>query len=251
MRLQRIYASKIYVTSARKDKIHAAIQDPVNAELVQQLAEYLDDEAYAELEQAVSEERSEETPTQDTSESAETSAPASSNKSGGSHSSGGHSSAPSSFTGDILSDFGEDELADIPEPESDQSGDTAASEPEPVSETTKTDKESVTASTAIIWTTLDDVISDCASIKGTLNLREDTCGVTRIQVSDHELWIYYNDDSNLNDKMVEVIGVLNAVGYTYLKFNRLARSNNAIVFDVLLSNTEEVKSIKDIEEETE
>lgn len=250
MRLQRIYASKIYVTSARKDKIHAAIQDPVNAELVQQLAEYLDDEAYAELEQAVSEEKTEKTSAQDTSESAGTLTP-SSNTSGSSYSSGGPTSAPASFTGDILSDFGEDELADIPEPESDSSGEVAESTPEPVAETTKTDKESVTASTAIIWTTLDDVISDCASIKGTLNLREDTCGVTRIQVSDHELWIYYNDDSNLNDKMIEVISVLNAVGYTYLKFNRLARSNNAIVFDILLNADEPVKTIKEIEEETE
>ena len=44
MRLQRIYSSKLYVTSTRKDRIHAAIQDPINVELVQQLEDYLDDE---------------------------------------------------------------------------------------------------------------------------------------------------------------------------------------------------------------
>ena len=70
-----------------------------------------------------------------------------------------------------------------------------------------------------------------------------------MQVVDHELWIYYNDDSNLNDKMIEVISVLNSTGYTYLKFNRLARSNNAIVFDILLNDTEQIKSVKDVEEE--
>ena len=54
MRLQRIYSSKLYVTSARKDKIHAAIQDPINMELVQQLSEYLDEAGQEELAQATS-----------------------------------------------------------------------------------------------------------------------------------------------------------------------------------------------------
>lgn len=252
MRLQRIYSSKLYITSTRKDKIKAAMQDPVNLELVQQLSEYLDDNSKVELKQVLVQEVEKHSGAE--SASAEV-APSGNSDSGASAPKSSHSGSHSSFTGDIMKDFGTDELADVEIPEDAPGGESApesapVSEETPVEESTKIEGTPITGSTAIIWTTLDDVISDIDSIKGTLNVREDTCGVTRIQVSDHELWIYYNDDSNLNDKMVEVIEVFNAAGYTYLKFNRLARSNNAMVFDISLSNTEDVKPIKEIEEET-
>ena len=48
--------------------------------------------------------------------------------------------------------------------------------------------------------------------------------------------------------MIDVIEVLNAAGYTYLKFNRLARSNNAIVFDIGLT-VDPIKPEKEIEED--
>ena len=239
MRLQRIYSSKLYLTSSRKDKIHAAMQDPINAELVQQLSDYLDDTAQAELDQAIAQEEAEEQATDNADNTSV--APASSGStpapSGGSH---------SAFSGDVFKDFGGDDLGgeDIPM-------DEGAEEPAPeapVEESTKTPGKSITAATAIIWTTLDDVVNDCETIKGTLNVREETNGVSRLQVKDNELWIFYNDDANLNDKMVEVIEVLNASGYTYLKFNRLARSNNAIVFDIGLV-AEPMKSEEEIEDE--
>ena len=244
MRLQSIYSSKLYVTSTRKDKIHAAMQDPINAELVKQLEEYLSDDAKAELKQAQAQADAEAEDSAD--QSADTSAPG-----GGSSSSGGSASGSgshASFTGDIMSDFGEDALADVEIPEDAESGDAETpEEPEAVESVTKEGRP-ITSSTAIILTTIDDLIAETDTIKGTLNAREDTKGVSRLEVKDHELWIYFNDDSNLNDKMVEVISVLNSTGYTYLKFNRLARSNNAIVFDVNL-NTEPIKSVNEIEEE--
>lgn len=249
MRLQRIYSSKLYVTSTRKDRIHAAMQDPINAELVQQLSDYLDEDAQIELKQAeiqLKQGEPAETPTDTVGDS---SAPAS--HSAPSHSSGG--SFTPSFSGSPIDDFGEDELADIelPDEELDISDDTPADipeEPETVESVTQEGRP-ITSATIIYWNTLDDVVDDCDTIKGTLNAREDTKGVTRLQVSEHELWIYYNDDSNLNDKMVEVISVLNSTGYTYLKFNRLARSNNAIVFDVSLNSQEQIKSAQEIEED--
>ena len=245
MRLQRIYSSKLYRTSSRKDQIRAAIEsdDALNVELVQQLEDYLSDDAKAVLHQAENEVEQEQEAT-----AQEGSAPAASTPSGSSapsHSGGG---APhSSFTGNIMDDFGEDELADIEAPGEEP---PAPEEPQPeeVVESVTQEGRPITSATAIIWTTLDDVIDDCETIKGTLNAREDTSGVTRLEVKDNELWIYYNDDSNLNDKMIEVISVLNSTGYTYLKFNRLARSNNAVVFDITLS-VEPIKSIKEIEEE--
>jgi hypothetical protein len=238
MRLQRIYSSKLYVTSTRKDRIHAAMQDPINAELVQQLSEYLDDDAQVELKQAVKEEQAKEAAEQ--GDDSQVVAPSeSSGMSGGGG--GGHSS----FSGDVFSDFGDDELADIDIPE-----DSGESEPAeaPVEESTKINGKAIKA-TSLIWTTIEDVAKECDVIQGTLNAREDTKGVSRMQVKDSELWIYYNDDVNLNDTMIAVIEVLNSTGYTYLAFSRLARSNNAIVFDINLSTSEDIKSVKDIEEE--
>ena len=49
--------------------------------------------------------------------------------------------------------------------------------------------------------------------------------------------------------MIDVIEVLNSTGYTYLKFNRLARSNNAIVFDISLSSQDDIKTVSEIAEE--
>ena len=244
MRLQRIYSSKLYVTSTRKDRIHAAMQDPINSELLQQLSDYLDDDSQVLLKQATAKVKQKE-------EQEQSKAPDGSNDAGGSDtpngsSFGGGSHGPS-FSGSPIDDFGDDELADIDLPDDSEAPETPE-EPEAVESVTKEGKP-ITSSTIIYWNTIDDVISDCETIKGTLNAREDTKGVTRLQVVDHELWIYYNDDSNLNDKMIEVISVINSTGYTYLKFNRLARSNNAIVFDILLNDTEQIKSVKEIEEE--
>ena len=39
------------------------------------------------------------------------------------------------------------------------------------------------------------------------------------------------------------------MGYTYLEFSRLARSDNAIVFDINQSSENSVKSIKEIVDE--
>jgi hypothetical protein len=202
-------------------------------ELVQQLEDYLSDEAKMELKQV-------QHPVGN--EVAATPQPQSNDSTGedrySSHPSGGGGAAPSHFSGDIMSDFGEDDLADI-EPMPD---DSEADIPETPSEPAEPEAvESVTqegmpiTSSTIIWTTKDDVIDDCETIKGTLNAREDTKGVSRLQVKDNELWIYYTDDTNLNDAMVSVIEVLNSVGYTYLAFSRLARSNNAHVFDITLN----------------
>ena len=241
MRLERIYSSKIYVTSTRKDRIHAAMQKATNAELVVQLEEYLDDNAQEELQYAKDYTAHKQVPSQENN--SETVIPS---ESGDSASSSGFDGTPSSFTGDIMSDFGDDDLADIP---ADMSGDEASvetpEEPEAVESVTQEGRP-ITSTTATL-TTLDDLVSECDIIKGTLNAREDTKGVIRLQVNDPELWIYFNDDSNLNDKMIEVISVLNSTGYTYLKFNRLARSNNAIVFDIDL-NVEYIKTVNDIEE---
>ena len=95
----------------------------------------------------------------------------------------------------------------------------------------------------------DNMDLEVKDIKGILNSREDTCGVSRVQETQKEVWIYYNDSVNLNDMMVPVIEELNRPGYTYLTFNRLARSENAIVFIVLYNDTYRDKKPQSFSEE--
>lgn len=80
-------------------------------------------------------------------------------------------------------------------------------------------------------------------LKGDLNSVQGTDGVTRILIKDRELWIYYSDDINLNDRMEAVIDLLLAKTYSYLQFSRLARKQNAIVFDILGYELEELSSV--------
>lgn len=88
----------------------------------------------------------------------------------------------------------------------------------------------------------DHLDLEVESIKGTLNSKDDTSGVSRVGVKDNkEVWVYYNDNVNLNDVMVPVIEQMNASGYNYLEFNRLARSDNAVVFVVLREDTDRRK----------
>jgi len=253
MRLQRIYSSKLYVTSSRKDRIHAAIANPMNAQLVQQLSSYLDEDAKEKLHEAIKEkekvqEKAQEAkaPKEAPEGGDEANFPDADNNVFSPSYSGGSSSSSADFD-----DFGdssdEPNIFDIPE------GDEGSDIPEAsadasVEESTKTEGVTITADTDI-----DDVVFDIANdvevIKGTLNGRQDTAGIQRITVDDKELWIYYKDEVNIGDIMVDVIEVLNGANYTYLTFSRLARSNNAIVFDITANLKEPMKTIQEVEEE--
>ena len=243
MRLQRIYSSKIYVTSTRKDKIHAAMQDPINAELVQQIEDYLDDDAKQEL--AVAEaQNNPNAPTDQATPSGDGDFGAAPSMGGGSS---GSAPSHSSLSGDIFQDFGDDELTDVePMGDEDMPADEAEA-PEVVESVTK-EGEAIT-STTIIPETVIDLTSEVQIIKGTLNAMEPTAGVSRIELKPEELWIYYEDKVNIGDIMVDVIETLNGANYTYLSFSRLARSNNAIVFDILMSATEPMKSVAEVKSE--
>lgn len=249
MRLKRIYASKLYLTNSRKDRIHAAIGDAKNVELVQQLAEYLDDEDKEKLDNIVEEkkvekeaEKAQEAPAVEEQGSAPD-IPEERNVFSPSYSGGGSFNPPS---GDF-EDFGSEPGGDIPEEAPADTPEPAPSADEPVEEATAIYGE-IKADTDIC-DILSDIASEATTIKGTLNGKAETAGVQRIAVDDKELWIYYEDDVNTRDIMVDVIEALNASAYTYLEFSRLARSNNAIVFDINLNTKEPIKSIKEVEEE--
>jgi len=249
MKLKRIYASELYLTSTRKDAIKSAIENPYNAELVQQFSEYLDDDSKSKLEDAIQDkqEKLAEEAKEHESEVEESDVrgpeefddlPDDRNVFSPSYGGGGGPAGGPSI-------FDEPAGGDMPE-----GGDTSEGSSEP--------DESVEESTAIygkvtadtdIENNINTLSADAEVIKGTLNSRQDTAGVQRITIDEKELWIYYKDEVNIGDIMVDVIELLNGTDYTYLTFSRLARSNNAIVFDISFNSQEPIKPITEVAEE--
>lgn len=245
MSLDRIYASKMYLTSTRKDRIHAAIQDPLNIELVQQVSDYLDPDSKAKLKQAVAEKEAAEVDVAQEAAGADANvfdqadAAASGGSFGGSSFRGG-----SGGSGSVFDDFdaGEGGL-DEPGAEGAEGGDGDFDAPDIDVDGAPTSEADVDVdieeSTEVI---ADDGIEITSSeeeapaiqsgiIKKLLNEQDDTKGVVRVDPTDDEVWIYYEDKVNLNDVMDNVITLIKNT-YDALKFSRLARTDNAVVFDI-------------------
>lgn len=220
--MQAIYASKMYRASKNKDKIKAALKDPMNAELVTQLKSYLDKEyqqpKYVDPDSAEPDKEPKDRPE-------ETIIPSEHSSGGGGGFSGGSGGMDHHLSDSLKDDeFGEFDDSMPAEP----SGDDESGSDEEVAESTKVKKTAVKAGTCVVTNSADEA----DSIKGMLNSRDDCAGVVRIIVKDDEMWIHYNDDTNLNNVMEPVIYVLNAADYSHLQFNRLARTENAIVFSI-------------------
>ena len=222
--LQSIYSSKLFIASKRQNEIRSKIEAAANTELVQQLIADLDED-YQTLGNVAPElSDNAESLSVDKSDKSSSRSKKSSHHSSSGHVSAPHVGTPIDFKEEFVPDDSDVSLDVDSEPDESSNDDELSSDTEPVEESTRINLLPV------------DVI------KGTLNHSEDTSGVTRIELKDNEMWIYYSDDTNLNNIMTDVIELLNATGYTYLSFNRLARSNNAIVFEVS-SNTDMVGDI--------
>ena len=217
--MSSIFACKMYLNSKNKDKIRAAVEAPINQELVLQLKSYLGDDALA-LQQEAERQRAEQLQSQLQKESENDVA----FELGDRNSPGGSPRRPA---GGMPS-------GGMPE------ADFSLSEEEPVelddSNEHASPEEPTEAATKIVSLTpinaCTKILADAATeIQGMLNSRADTAGVERLGLKDDsEFWIYYKDEINLNNVMSKVIDLMFASGYTMLAFNRLARSNNAIVF---------------------
>ena len=240
--MNAIFASKLFRSSARQDKIRAALADPVNMELVQQLRSYLD-EPYQKM--GLMDAQSEEPKTDTFEAPAEGEAEESSSASESSSSAPSHNSAPSHVSGpssdpiDIPGLSIEDETCSeeppASEPAEPSSNEASVPSEEPVAESTR-----ITSSTNV-----QDTIEQ---LKGSINMRQETCGVNRILKKEDEIWIYYEDKVNLNNVMGPVIELVNALGYSNLEFNRLARSDNAIVFQIYENTTEVMEPLENEED---
>lgn len=221
-----IYASKLYKASKRKSAIVAAANDPVNTELVTQLADALSPvykkEEYL-VDKEAEAEKAKARKAREAKESVKPDASANDSTSRSEHS-------PSHLSDSFRK-------AAKHEAEAQESIEPATEEPKEPAEVENSTLAAGTPVTATRSLTIDmKQIVD--QIKNLLNLQDTTTGVNRILVKDSELWIYYNDNINLNNVMASVIEALNAAGYTYLEFNRLARSDNAMVFQILFKDTD-------------
>lgn len=230
--MKAIFASKLYRTSSRRSELTAAIDNPVNAELVMQLRKYLDPEYqkpeyFGQSSKETELIKDKETEIiDDSSESAELRTE--------------HSPAPpvpshgSDFS--IEDESSSDEIVDEENADSDlqveDEEETELDESEE-SEESASVEESIQVSTQHLILACHEIDSEV--IKGTLNSREDSEGVSRIVIKNDgsELWIYYKDAVNLNSVMESVIALLENTGYSQLMFSRLARTDNAIVFDIV------------------
>lgn len=240
--MKAIFASKLYKASRRKDKIRAALDNPINAELVQQLRVYLDDEYinkdYLEPDDPSYDSNSD----SDNKDTRSIDKPPISPKSPTPVKF--HPNSPLDIPDNPMDgddpmsgayDDGENDKNSSPEDNSNMSDNPN------ISESSNLNGENITSQTSlykvpeVLPIISPDVVSE---IKGTLNMRQDTSGVNRVLYKDDsEIWVYYNDKINLNNVMGPVIELLNASGYTYLDFNRLARTDNAIVFQVYVCDT--------------
>lgn len=77
----------------------------------------------------------------------------------------------------------------------------------------------------------DPTVDDTDRLEATLNSNSNTQGVIRCAEKDDEIWVYYNDDINISKILPDIMDELDASNITDMSFSRIARSNNAIVFD--------------------
>lgn len=224
--LEAIYSSKMFLASKNKDKIRSAIADPMNGELVQQLRNYLDDDFLKESAEyhAEKEMKEESTEVPQVDEGSSTSERSDSFGESPSRPSGG--STPRHSLANDMSDLGDmgvpDENDSFGDFDTDtETSDTDSTSDESVEESVTVKKKGVSAN--------KNIMPDLMAI---LNSSEVTNGVRRVNATqDSELWIYYNDDVNLNHVMESVISSVNTC-CPNVQFSRLARTYNAVVFSV-------------------
>lgn len=237
-----VVSSKLYASKSveSQKKIKAAMEDPVNKELVQQLAEYVDDK-YLEPQRRAEQGSAgvihdAEAAPEDKGQGSSSRPSAPMPRGGGGHSS---MSMPDDFAA-----IGE--MDDTPEDMSSDDTSTATDDFDDATVINPEGQDDVESATDIKASTEVSALSP-DEIKGSLNLSESTGGVSRVVISEAEVWIYYLDKINLNNIMNNVIEFAGSKYYN-LAFNRLARSDNAIVFDIVDQSAATVETITDTDE---
>lgn len=230
--MKAIYSCKLYKTHPRKDKIKAAISNPINTELVSQLRSYLDDE-YQPLADRPEPDVADDLREDADDLSSDVSDGSSSGSLGPRPTSGSLSAKFDALLGDEgdSDDFTDSDMGDL---DSDVDDTDLDKESE-----TEGELEEIGESTSISTPT-DVNLAD--AVKSSLCQYPELSKFNRVLEKNNELWIYYNDDVNLNNIMGPVIEQLVDDHLDQLEFNRLARSDNAIVFQVSTDDPQEVST---------
>lgn len=260
-----IFSCKLFRAHKNKDKVIAALTNSVNMELTEQVASLIDDKDLQFLidksnhMQSRAEDISE--PDKSVSDTDTSEAPNISKESAPSISMkrpSPNTFIPKGFKDSHSEESEESQLSDGTDADTDTDAsdveDTPAEATEDIADGTD-DADSASKSGSAIPVTAGASVQDPSKdistipsqIKSLLNMSADTSGVTRVSIRDNELWIYYNDKTNLNNVMSLAIDALMAASYYYLEFNRLARTDNAMVFQIEFYSTNEVNTVKDAE----
>lgn len=227
MGIESIYSCKLYKSSTRKEKIQSAINDPVNVELVEQISSYLDEDS---LPAPKSPKKATD---KQTKPHAEESATRDDSFEEGRGSSSSLERRPNRTPSPRPSRSEKPDMEDIDRgdaPMNDPSEDVPRDVTDPEDEIQESVK--IEASSNVCASDID-----LEALQGSLNLDNETSGVTRIRLAENEVWIHYADNVNLNNIMIPAINKIESLGYYYLEFNRLARTENAIVMQVNESAT--------------
>ena len=215
--MKQLYACKMYKSSTRKSKIQAALSNPVNQPLVTQLRSYLDDEYRKEeiLEPDIEMKKEKGSPVKDE-----------------------YIDESSTDDKKVI-----DDNTKFSNPNGDKE-DIDVEDADKGNDSSEDDNNVNSSKKCAIRSSID-----LDSLKGTMNAVSDTCGVQRVKIDEDkkELWVYYNDDINLNDIMTPLIELLESSSYNYLIFNRLARSGNAVVFEISSTKVDTLESPKSVE----
>lgn len=215
--MKQLYACKMYKSSTRKSKIQASLSNPVNQPLVTQLRSYLDDEYRKEeiLEPDIEMKKGKSSPVKDE-----------------------HIDESSTDDKKVI-----DDNTKFSNPNGDKE-DINVEDSDKDNHPSEDDNNVNSSKKCAIRSSID-----LDSLKGTMNAVSDTCGVQRVKIDEDkkELWVYYNDDINLNDIMTPLIELLESSSYNYLIFNRLARSGNAVVFEISSTKVDTLESPKSVE----
>lgn len=212
--MDAIFASKLYKASTRKSQIQAALADPNNQELVLQLRKYLAPETLRKLQP--------QEPTKPSSDST-------SNDVDVPDSIGHNESRPSASPTPSSAPRPRHELSQMLEDaESSDSSDEPATPMDAESEAHEDELEEVVEEATDI-----DTIDYATDAEKLLKSATDTEEVRQVKRNEDELWVYYRDNVNLNKVMDSVIDKLSEAFGNALTFSRLARTDNAVVFDIL------------------
>jgi len=229
--MKAIFASKLYAASSRKDHIRAALSDPLNKELVQQLRSYLSEDTKEEISEPAQESFEEHYAAPDGWEEDEKPS------SGHRVDTAPRSTPPSGGSGHLTESWENAEDLDLPdasEGEFEEGGSESNQVQDDVGAPEIQDNlpdETAQASTAITGVDEGQVsVPSDTEIQELLKSQEQCQGVRKVSLQGDEIWVYYSDNINLNNVMEPTISAL--ASYPNIEFNRLARTYNAVVFTV-------------------